>query len=435
LCTASSAQDIKSIWESHRKLAIQHELSGDLTEAQKWYSKALDLASQRSDLKQELLESLRDLAEFHQQRGDLDQALAYYRRCLNLLAGLRTGRQSQDPILERLTEIALATQRYDQAQESLEELLSIRQAVLPGFAEEVLTVKGQLLACLVSRGEPAAAERICRQLAGSYPQETRARMQYLKHLKGIGQMLLREGNCQWAARIFKIQLRLSDETFPSDRARRMRILKNLMIAYLGEGNTSQVEMVAAQLAKICRAQRRSAPAEIAECQSLASQLLLRQGSWGKAEPILKSELDLRARMSSQPDIYSAIAWHGLGTCAAQTGRIELAQRRFEQSLRIREELLGPEDPDLGPTLSDLAGVRFASGNYASAAETYRHHLSIRQKRLGPTDPSLLDSLDGLARCYKATGKLKLEESMLKRAASIRGSRLPVKPPASLRQGQ
>src|SRR2546422_9374949 len=71
-------------------------------------------------------------------------------------------------------------------------------------------------------------------------------------------------------------------------------------------------------------------------------------------------------------------------------------RFHERALRIREQALGPEHPDVAWSLDHLGSVLPRLGAAAAARPLYERALEIREKTLGPEHPDVAVSLGNLA---------------------------------------
>ena len=73
----------------------------------------------------------------------------------------------------------------------------------------------------------------------------------------------------------------------------------------------------------------------------------------------------------------------------------------QQSLSIRKEILGENDPDYATSLNNLAALYRSMGDYAKSEPLYKQALAIRKEVLGEKDPAYASSLNNLARCTTA----------------------------------
>ena len=64
-----------------------------------------------------------------------------------------------------------------------------------------------------------------------------------------------------------------------------------------------------------------------------------------------------------------------------------AEPLYQRSLAIHEKALGPDHPDTGLSLNNLAELYRAQGKYGQAEPLYQRSLAIKEKALGPDHPS------------------------------------------------
>jgi tetratricopeptide (TPR) repeat protein len=86
----------------------------------------------------------------------------------------------------------------------------------------------------------------------------------------------------------------------------------------------------------------------------------------------------------------------MGLALDSLGRFEEAEQAQRESLRLREQGLGPEHPRVALSLNNLANLVYRRGEIAQARELRRRALSIRKAKLDPNDPNIVVSLISLA---------------------------------------
>ena len=74
---------------------------------------------------------------------------------------------------------------------------------------------------------------------------------------------------------------------------------------------------------------------------------------------------------------------------------------------------------MAASLTNLAGVYQAQGNYAEAESLYQQALAIAKKTLGPDHPKVATVLEKMARFYKKAGKQEEAEKFEEQAKAIR----------------
>ena len=78
---------------------------------------------------------------------------------------------------------------------------------------------------------------------------------------------------------------------------------------------------------------------------------------------------------------------------------------FQRALAINEQVLGPEHADTAASLSDLASLLHAQGDFAGARPLLERALAIDEKMLGPEHPTTASSISNHAQLLWAQGDL------------------------------
>ena len=101
------------------------------------------------------------------------------------------------------------------------------------------------------------------------------------------------------------------------------------------------------------------------------------------------------------------------------GEYAKAEPLYQEALRIRQKVLGPEHPEVATSLNNLAALYNAMGEYAKAEPLYQEALRICQKVFGPDHPDTAISLSSLAWLYNAMGEYAKAEPLDQEALRIR----------------
>jgi tetratricopeptide (TPR) repeat protein len=89
-----------------------------------------------------------------------------------------------------------------------------------------------------------------------------------------------------------------------------------------------------------------------------------------------------------------------------------------RGLATREQALGPDDPAVATSLSDLAELYRDQGKYTQAEPLYQRALAIRERALGPGHLDVATILDNLTELYRIQSKYAQAETLLTRALAI-----------------
>jgi CHAT domain-containing protein/Tfp pilus assembly protein PilF len=91
---------------------------------------------------------------------------------------------------------------------------------------------------------------------------------------------------------------------------------------------------------------------------------------------------------------------------------------FRQALAIDKKALGEKHPGYATDLYNLAGLYRATGDYARAGPLYRQARDIRKQALGEKHPDYAQSVSGLAELYKAMGDNARAEPLARQARDL-----------------
>ena len=89
----------------------------------------------------------------------------------------------------------------------------------------------------------------------------------------------------------------------------------------------------------------------------------------------------------------------IGLVYQVTGRFAEADKVLSRSLAMREQLLGPDHPDVANSLNNLGHGYWLEGRYTEAEAAHLRALAIREKTFGPNHPSVAESLLNLGNVY------------------------------------
>ncbi len=98
----------------------------------------------------------------------------------------------------------------------------------------------------------------------------------------------------------------------------------------------------------------------------------------------------------------------VGTLCVRFKDHSKAERYLSLALRIREEKLGPDHPDVGNVIAHLAYLYENMGDREKALSLYQRSLQIAEKAHGPDHPQVADYLWSLAGFYQETRQCSLK---------------------------
>ncbi|MGA8103315.1 MAG: tetratricopeptide repeat protein, partial [Candidatus Acidiferrales bacterium] len=116
----------------------------------------------------------------------------------------------------------------------------------------------------------------------------------------------------------------------------------------------------------------------------------------------KASAEIGTSLTKDPELQAQMM-HVMGDVYENLGLYPRAQSLQQQSMEIRQRVLGPEHPDTLNSMNSLANTLFREGHYVEAEKMYRETLDIRRRVLGPEHPDTLKSMNNLANVLNDEG--------------------------------
>jgi len=101
------------------------------------------------------------------------------------------------------------------------------------------------------------------------------------------------------------------------------------------------------------------------------------------------------------------------------GQYSQAAASYQRALAIREKTLGPDHPDVGASLHDLAGLYSELCQRELAEPLYQRALAIKEKALGSDHPDVAVILEDMVSLYRKFVHEQEAAPLVQRAAAIR----------------
>ena len=159
--------------------------------------------------------------------------------------------------------------------------------------------------------------------------------------------------------------------------------------------------------------------ELASLLYKAADYLVERAQYNQAEILYQQTLSIREQVLGSEHLDVAQSLHGLAILYWWQNRLEEAEPLLQRILLIREQRLGPEHPDVAKCLNTLAVLYARQAKFTAAEPLLQRTLSIREQTLGSEHPDVAISLQNLALVHKNQGKYAEAEPLYQRALQIR----------------
>jgi tetratricopeptide (TPR) repeat protein len=320
-----------------------------------------------------LANALRDLGEYRRAAQLYQRAAQLHEQTLTIRKRVQ-GPEHPDTLNSRnnLADALYGLGKYQRSAQLHEQTLAIRERVLGPEHPDTLNSRNNLAAALSDRGEYQRAAQLHEQtltvrerVLGPEHPDTLGSRNNLALALGDG------GEYQRAAQLHEQTLAIRERVLGPEHPDTLKSRNNLALAFRDGGEYEQ----AAQLHE----------------QTLA----IRERVLGPEHPdTLNSRnnlaLALGDRLTWRISALRALLALGDG------GEYERVAQLHEQTLTVRERVLGAEHPDTLSSRNNLANVLRDLGEYERAAQLHEQTLTVRERVLGAEHPDTLSSRNNLA---------------------------------------
>jgi tetratricopeptide (TPR) repeat protein len=155
--------------------------------------------------------------------------------------------------------------------------------------------------------------------------------------------------------------------------------------------------------------------ELARALNALGRLLRNAGRYAEAESLVEEALRIRERVLGWEDPSTLISVNSLAILYESQGRYMEAEPLYHRALAASERVLGGEHPDTLTSVNNLAALYASEGRYAEAEPLYQRALAARERVLGWEHPNTLASVNNLAHLYANEGRYAEAEPLYQRA--------------------
>ena len=160
------------------------------------------------------------------------------------------------------------------------------------------------------------------------------------------------------------------------------------------------------------------PVEWADLQGWVTLIQLQLARYKEAEPLMREIVRLLEQQLGvdHPDVATGL--NNLGQLLQATNRLAEAEPLYRRALKIDESRFGPDHPNVARDLTNLATLLKDVNRLPEAETLMRRALLIDETAVGPNHPNVARDSNNLGTLLFATNQLKEAESLLRRALEI-----------------
>ncbi len=142
------------------------------------------------------------------------------------------------------------------------------------------------------------------------------------------------------------------------------------------------------------------------------------GQYAEAEPLFRRSLKIWEQQLGPEHPNVAISLDNLALLLISQGKYAEAEPLCRRALAIFDKQLGSEHLDVAINLNNLASLLESQGKYSEAEPLYHRSLEIREQQLGMEHPDVASSLNSLASLLESQGKYTEAEPLYRRSLKI-----------------
>lgn len=160
----------------------------------------------------------------------------------------------------------------------------------------------------------------------------------------------------------------------------------------------------------------------------AGEYLQDRGQYTQAEQFYQQALDIREQVlgPEHPDLATSL--DNLATIYEFQWKFEQAEPLYQRALVMLEHVLEPGKTDLAASLNNVALFYQKQAKFSQAEPLYQRAVEIFESALGPDHPDVASSLNNLGMLYLQQGRFERAELLLRRALTIREQALGLSHP-------
>lgn len=292
--------------------------------------------------------------------------------------------------LNNLAVLYVVQGRYAEAEALHKRSLSIRERALGSDHTDVGQSLNNLADLYRAQGRYGEAEPLYKRtisifeasLGPDHPDVALA-------LLNLAEVYRTQGRAE-AEPLYKRSLAITERALGPNHPALGTVLNNLALYYQGQGRDAEAEPLYERSLAIGEKALGPDHSQVATSLTNLAEQYRERGGYAEAEPLYERALAIREKAlgPDHPDVgvilnglallqeAQGAVYNNLGLRDDARRRYDKAEQLFTRSLAIQEKALGPDHPDVGLMLDNLAAMHFAQGDWARAFAFWRRSTGV-----------------------------------------------------------
>ncbi|KAI9866792.1 MAG: hypothetical protein M1813_000734 [Trichoglossum hirsutum] len=346
---------------------------------------------------------------------------------------------AMNPQLREMTEVVelsesvglclLANGRYNEAEESLSEVMEMKKRILGQKHPDTLTTMAYLASTIWNQGRRDQAEELEVQVAN-----TRIELLGQEHpatltsLVSLASMYRDQGRWREAEELEVKMIQTGGTVLGQER---LTSLDNLALIYRNQGRWKEAKELEVQLTVIVKRILSQGHHSMLSCVANLASANKEQRRWKEAEELFLQVVEVMKRVLGEEHPETLTSMANLTSTYYYQGRLEEAEKLGVQVMEMRKGVLGEKHLD---TLTSIAHLTITYYNQGRLEETEKLEVQVMEARksvLGEKHPDTLTSMANLAATYNNQGRLEEAEKLGVQVMEMRKGVLGEKHPDTL----
>lgn len=308
---------------------------------------------------------------------------------------------------------------YAEALIPAEEAAAIRERIL-GPNHETLADSLTLLGLIHhQRTELTTARRLLERVVSIHEATSGSTAhQRAESLTNLGRVLYADGEFSQAGRLLERSLELRERALGHSHPDVGVTLMHLAIVQRAMSDLTAAGQASERAVATLRAAGPARRLDLATALSVKGNILGRTGNYEAARPFLQESLHLREQVLGLGHPHTARSLTQLGMLEEKVGNYRIAKSLFERALSITEKRLGPKNAEVAGNLNELGQIERLLRNLPQAKQHFERALTIQEATIGPTHPFVAVTLKELAEIARQQDDGETSRTLLQRAIRI-----------------
>jgi tetratricopeptide (TPR) repeat protein len=172
---------------------------------------------------------------------------------------------------------------------------------------------------------------------------------------------------------------------------------------IDQSRIAEADTLARQALALARRRYAADSVEVAKCTAMVGKVLVAQGKYEEARPILEESVTVLSRDRASVELSEALG--DLAAAHYYFGQLDASEEVNRKGLLLDQELFGERHPNVAAGLFNMGNYRLDRGDYVEAERLYSQGLQINEDWYGPAHPRTASNLLMVGRALVYQGRL------------------------------